>query len=258
MSPFKVIVLTLTMLSLPVVANNAIYLTLSNQIARSNQLEVLSNNVANSKTTGYEQDRVLFNSLNHQETNKKSNSYVHTGGVYRPELQGSLKTTGRALDVAVVGKGYFKVITPRGPRYTLDGHFLINSQNILVNSNGYPIANFDDQEIVIPDDLSTIEIVEDGTIYGDVEEIERIGVFQFPDNFILAKEGASLYYTTEIPEINDDYSVVSGALRASNVNLAGSMSELVELQRSYGITSSLMNELGQLERNAVEKIGKTN
>lgn len=248
----------LVMVSFCCAGSNSTYITLSNQVSRASELKVLSNNVANAKTTGYEQDRLLFRDLNHPESRLKTNSYVYTNSVYRPEEQGDLKATGRNLDIAVVGRGYFKVLTPRGERYTLNGQLFVSNQNELVTKDGYPIASIDDQAILIPPEAEIIEIVEDGTVYVDVEETGRIGVFTFPKNFALAKEGNSLYSANIVPTIEDDYSVVSGALRASNVNMASSMSELVELQRSYEMTNSLMTELNDLDKQAVEKIMKPN
>ncbi len=57
-------------------ANNASYITLSNQMARKRQLEVVANNVANAETIGFQQDEVLLRSAKNKKTSKKGNSFV--------------------------------------------------------------------------------------------------------------------------------------------------------------------------------------
>ena len=57
-------------------ANNASYIALSNQIARKTQLEVVSNNVANSNTVGFEQDTILFRNVDLKQGSKRNNSFI--------------------------------------------------------------------------------------------------------------------------------------------------------------------------------------
>ena len=113
-------------------ANNASYIALSSQIARKTQLEVVSNNVANSNTVGFEQDAILFRNANLKQNSKRNNSFTWAETTYRTGDKGGIKVTNRPTDVAIGGEGYFKVATPRGDRYTLDGLMLINNQGVLV------------------------------------------------------------------------------------------------------------------------------
>jgi flagellar basal body rod protein FlgG len=88
------------------------------------------------------------------------------------------------------------------------------------------------------------------------EEIDRIGVFGFENNASLIKEGNSLYESKEAGTLLAEFTIISGALRESNISSAKSMAEMVELQRSVGMTNNLMSDIADLERSTIAKIAK--
>ncbi len=244
-------------------ANNALYIATSNDMAKKIQLNVIANNLANANTNGYEQDSVIFKSVTHKESKKKENKYVIPKGNYRKGDKGSLKVTGNPLDMAILGPGYFKVITPNGPRYTLDGAGVVNNQNILVNSSGFPFASADNQPILLPEDYTLINMQKDGTIFAELsgdllEEVGVVGIFDFPEETELMKEGGNLYYTTatDIVLDSDQTTLISGSLRTSNVNSTKALTEMIELQNSSQASQKLVTDIATLERNSVAKIMK--
>lgn len=243
-------------ISYQAVADNATYITLSNQIARKSQLSLVANNVANSNTIGYEADSVLFKNIDVKQTSKRSNSFTSIAGMYKREGSGNLKVTNRTLDLAIGGPGYFKILTPKGERYSLNGTILVNSENVLVNVDGFPIASRDSQAIFLPIDFQKLDITQDGTIYVDDIILDVVGVFDFNDSNKLVKEGNNLYSSQTRDILLDEYTIISGALRESNVNSAKAMTDMVELQRSVGMTDNLLSELAGMERSFITKIAK--
>lgn len=237
-------------------ANNASYIALSSQIARKTQLEVISNNVANANTVGFEQDAVLFRNVDLKQNSKRSNSFAWAETSYRTGDKGGIRVTNRPTDVAIGGEGYLKVATPRGPRYTLDGSMLINNQGILVNSSGYPYLNAENIPIEIPDDFQTIDIGQDGTIFVDQEEIAILGVFGFDSDDPIIKEGGNLYAIQGNDRLLEEFTVISGALRESNVNSTLAMAKMIEMQRSYGLTTDLMTNVNETETSSIQKLTK--
>jgi flagellar basal-body rod protein FlgF len=238
-------------------ANNAFYITVSNQVARKQDLQIITNNASNSNTVGYEEDSVLFGTQEVMQSSKKNNSYVITEGVYKPGELGPLKFTNNPLDVAIIGKDqYFKILSPRGVRYTLAGAMIRNSQGLIVNSEGYSFLSINNDVLQVPPEASEIVVANDGTIYADQEEVGRIAVVSIPNPNSLIKEGNSLYRSTASELPLDEYTVQSGALRASNVNAARVMGQTIETQRSFSITSSLLGEINDTEKQAINKFLK--
>jgi len=241
-------------------ASNAPYIAISNNIAKQAQLDVVSNNAANIHTTGFEQDDVIYKQVDKAESKKKTNAFVVPRGNYRKSAVGGLKVTKNPLDLAIIGPGYFKIQTPRGPRYTLAGHFLINPQNVIVNADGYPVLSKGGQAIVLPDkrDYLLLDVAADGTVHADTTQIEAIGIFGFGPNTELTREGAGLYASSK-PDIaldNNVATIQSGALRTSNVNSTKVLTTMVELERSADASRQLVTDLANLERSAVAKIMK--
>ena len=237
-------------------ANNASYITLSNQIARKTQLDVIANNVANSNTVGFEQDNILFRAVDVKQNSRRNNSFAWSETTYRNGDPGPIKVTNRPTDLAIGGEGYFKVVTPRGVRYTLDGSLIINNQGILVNMNGYPYLSADGEFIEIAEDFQIIEVAANGVIFVDAEEIGTIGVFKFDTPDPIIKEGGNLYAIQggDIPL--EEFTIISGALKGSNVNPTLAMAQMVEMQRSFGLTTNLMTNVSETETSAINKLTK--
>jgi flagellar basal body rod protein FlgG len=239
-------------------ANNALYVATSNDVAKRIQLEVVSNNAANTNTIGYEQDSVIFQPVIHKESKKKKDAFVRPKGNYRTGNPGSLRDTGRALDVAVIGEGYFRVLTPRGPRYTLAGSGFVDANSTLVTGDGHPFASRDGQPILFPEQYSVVEVKSDGTVYADAQELGVIGIYSFAPGTELAKEGASMYFANKPGVLVDDTeaTVASGVLRASNVNSTQTLTQVIELQRSAESSQELVKNISALERNTIAKMMK--
>jgi flagellar basal-body rod protein FlgF len=257
----KILVATLFILySSYALASHAPYIAISNDIAKQDQLNVVANNAANVNTIGFEQDDMIYKTVDKKESKKKTNSFVIPRGNFRKNEEGGLKVTENPLDLAIVGRGYFKILTSRGPRYTLAGHFIISSQNIIVNSQGYPLANQNGQPIVLPDkrDYLLIQVTADGTVYTDTNQADAVGIFGFPPNTVLAREGSG-FYASNKPDIKldtDTSTIKSGVLRTSNVNSTKVLTNMIELERSADASRQLVTDLANLERSAVSKIMK--
>ncbi len=239
-----------------VFANNTSYIALSNQIARKRQLEAVANNAANIDTVGYEQDDILFRKVDTKQNSKRSNSFVWAETTYKNGDSGSLKITNRPIDLAIGSEGYFKIITPRGSRYTLDGSMIINNQNILVNIDGYPYSSADGEVITLPDVFQRIDVSEDGTVYVDDEDIAVIGVFGFRESDPLIKEGGRLYKSAGTEYLVENYKIIAGAIRQSNVNPTLVMAKMVEMQRSVGMTNNLISDVSELDKTVITRLGK--
>ncbi|RTK92907.1 MAG: flagellar hook basal-body protein [Rickettsiales bacterium] len=237
-------------------ANNASYISLSGQIARKNQLDVTANNVANINTTGFEQDAVITRDVKVKQNSRNSNSFVWTETTYRNGEQGAIKITNRPTDVAISGEGYFKVMTPRGTRYTLDGSMFINNQGVLVNSSGYPYLSTNNSIIEIPAEFQNFDITSSGAIFIDGEEIERIGVFGFTTKDPIIKEGGNLYSIKGADFALEEFTLISGAVRGSNVNSTKSMVEMIEVQRDYSLMVDFMSKINETETSAINKLAK--
>ena len=241
-----------------VFANNANYISISNQVSKINHLNIVSNNAANVNTVGFEEDGTRFKQYDQKTSSKKENinSFVRLEEVWQNKSVGPLQETGRILDIAVLGDGYLKIGTPSGFRYTLNGNMTINADRILVNSLGYPFLSIDNQQIEIPQETKNIVVATDGYVYADEDQIAQIGVVDFPPDALLLKQGSNLYSSNKNDFPATNYSVESGFLRQSNVNSVKVMSDMIELQRSVESTKGLIDSIDNTQQLLITKIIK--
>src|SRR5215207_5935773 len=134
----------------------ALHTAATGMMAQELNVQVISNNIANMRTTGYKRQRAEFQDLLYEhvrrvgtQTSEQGNilpagielgSGVKTVGTPRVMTQGTLLPTDKTLDVAIRGEGFFKITLPDGrTAYTRDGSFEIDAQDRMVTANGYVV-----------------------------------------------------------------------------------------------------------------------
>ena len=144
--------------------------------AQQTRMAVISNNLANTNTTGFKRDRASFEDLLYQTTRQPGGATseqtslptglqvgtgVRVAATSKEFAQGSLAQTGGALDVAINGRGFFEILLPDGSTaYTRDGSFKINAQGELVTNAGFPVQ----PGLQLPEGAQSITIGADGTV----------------------------------------------------------------------------------------------
>jgi len=207
-------------------------------VARTQALDTVANNIANTSTVGFRAERNVFSSVladaesaSTSPLNPALNSYGILSGTAADETQGALEKTGNDLDLAIEGKGFFVVQTANGPMYTRNGAFQVSNKDQIETSSGDLVMG-DKGPITVPGGKLTISA--DGTISSDGAVVGQVKVVEFPPGTELANTGNSLYSapanTKPIAPTNS--TVRQGALESSNVNAVSSMIQLVEAQRN--------------------------
>ncbi len=178
------------------------------------RINVISNNLANINTPGFKASRIDFEDLIYQSlkaagATSAGGNQIPTGmdiglgvrpaAVQKLFLQGDYHQTQNPLDLAIEGKGFFKVTMPDGTvAYTRSGAFKLDSEGRLVTSDGYPV----DPEIVIPPEATSITISSDGTVSvtipGQVsaQEVGRLELADFVNPAGLKAIGKNLFLPT--------------------------------------------------------------
>ena len=235
--------------------------------AQQTRMAVISNNLANTNTTGFKRDRASFEDLLYQtvrqpggasseQTQLPSGLSTGTGvrvvSTAKEFAQGSLDQTGGALDVAINGRGFFEVLLPDGSSaYTRDGSFQINAQGELVTNAGYPVQ----PGLQLPEGAQSVTIGSDGTVSVSLAgqaANQQIGTVQLAD-FInpagLQPNGDNLYLETASsgspqigqPGLNGLGTLESGSLESSNVNVVEQMVDMIQTQRTYEMNSKAVS-----------------
>ncbi|TCP30324.1 flagellar hook protein FlgE [Scopulibacillus darangshiensis] len=251
------------------------------------KLDVIGNNIANVNTYGFKKGRVTFKDMVSQEITGATGPQGGRGGINQQQVglgstlasidnvdtQGSIQTTGRQLDLAISGDGYFVVSDGKTKYYTRAGNFYLDKDGSLVNANGLKVLNTNGDAIQINKKqgngltLKTFSIGASGEITGTLSDgtIKSLGQLKqvtFDNTGGLQKAGSSLYINTAnsgapIPSMPGEGGgeIVAGALEMSNVDLSEEFTSMIEAQRGFQanarvITTSdqILQELVNLKR----------
>ncbi|AIF81531.1 flagellar basal body rod protein [endosymbiont of Acanthamoeba sp. UWC8] len=235
--------------------DNSTYFMLSKQVAAFNKINVTADNVANSNTTGFKKEHMVFDKYLTQDTREKV-AFPNDVATTLDLKDGGLVPTQRPLDVALVGSGFFVVNTKGGIQYTRNGNFFINAENTLVNDKGSPILTADNQEIGFEEGDPPPVILQDGTITVNGEARGVIGVVEFANPRLIRKTGEGLFTSEAAPEAKEDARIIQGMLEGSNVNAIEEMVKLAEVQKDATVTSNLINDLYNMQRSTYKVYSK--
>lgn len=214
-----------------------------------------TNNLANVSTTGFRADLHSFSSIPVQGpgVDARVNAVVESYGT--DFSHGPIANTGRDLDIAIQGDGFFAVQAPdgteaytrRGDLRVTPGGLLETGDGHLVLGNGGPVAIPPNENILIGQD-GTISIRGIGQGAENRSEIDRLKLVS-TDTANLEKGSDGLLYVRDggVAEPDANVSVISGSLEQSNVNIAKTLVNMIELARQYEMQ---VNVIRTAEENA--------
>lgn len=205
--------------------------------------QVHANNLANLDTAGFRADLELATS---EAVAGAGYDTRHLSALQANALsgaQGAVRQTGRELDVAIVGDGYFAVEWQGGEAYTRAGTFVLDADGALTVSGRAVLG--DGGPIVLPQH-SRLAIAQDGTISiqtpgtEEMQPVDRLRLVR-GDAAALTKNEAGLVVARDGAELAADDTVVvrSGHLEGSNVSAVGEMVATMALNREFEIQMKL-------------------
>ena len=240
------------------------YLALSRIDALTRGLEVTANNLANSSTDGFKEQRVLFSDyLSRQHGDNLINGenvlkYNQDRSTYMDTLQGELRQTGNPLDLAINGPGYFMVRTQQGIRLTRNGQFHRSGDGGIVDSSGNPLLDDQRQPITLnPDDqILPLGIGSDGIISTEKGDITRLGLSTVDNPNTLHAEGNHLFRPANETDLRavPAQEIRQGMLESSNVNAVEETTAMIRTQREYDLNFQLLQTEFTRRLNAIDKI----
>jgi flagellar basal-body rod protein FlgF len=233
------------------------YVALTRQSGLAKELQSVANNIANLSTTGYRREGVIFaEEVQALPVEGGSVAMTEAQARYTEELQGALRETGGAYDLAIEGEGYFMVMTPTGERLTRAGAFAPNADGVLVNPDGHPLLDEGGGEIAIPFEARSVGISADGTVSVDGAPAARIGLFTVEDRTKLFREAGVLFRADAEPVAVEEGRVVQGFLEQANVSPVTEMARMVEVQRAYEHGQKLLDQEDARIRLVVRVLGE--
>jgi flagellar basal-body rod protein FlgG len=251
----------------------ALHTAATGMAAQELSVQVISNNIANLRTTGYKKQTAEFQDLIYQHISRVGaqasqqgtilpigidiGGGVKTVGTPRSMTQGTLSQTGNDLDLAITGEGFFKILMPDGTfQYTRDGTFQMDNTGRVVNAQGNPVQ----PTITVPQNSSGLTVNSQGqvsvTAAGSTTStiIGQISLTRFVNKGGLLPVGNNNFTDTPSSGTPQDgtatlegYGNISqGSLEQANVDVVSEMSDLIAAQRAYEMNAKVITAADQM------------
>lgn len=244
---------------------DALYIAASGLKADQQQIDVISNNVANMQTPGFKRSRVAFSDVAAVTRSEvEQGQLLGSAGAGSQVLstqpsfsEGTLQQTGNTFDLAIQGSGFFEVKDVNGNRlYTRNGQLHVDDQGNLVTATGLPLAN----GVQILPDAKDIKIDLQGQVTATLGSdsnpttLGRIELAAFPAPDGLRSIGDNTYAPTPAsgdPSIGRPGDpgfgqLQQGSLEMANVDMVSEMASLVMAQRAYQLNARLIQAADQI------------
>ncbi|MCC7348692.1 MAG: flagellar basal-body rod protein FlgG [Variibacter sp.] len=251
----------------------AMHTAATGMIAQELNVQVISHNIANMRTTGYKRQRAEFQDLLYEhvtrvgaQTSNQGNilpagielgSGVRTVATPRVMTQGTISATGKEYDVAVRGEGFLRILLPDGrTAYTRDGSFSLDAQGRIVNAQGYVVQ----PGITVPQNATSVSINAQGQVSAVLPgsttptQLGQFEMSMFVNKTGLQPIGDNLYLETPAsgaPQNGTPGTVgygdlMQGNLEQANVEAVTEISDLIAAQRAYEMNAKVINAADQM------------
>jgi len=243
-----------------------LYLSTQGALIQDAKGDVVANNLANVNSAGFKRDVAVFRVRPPEPREDISIESAGPamleeigGGAYIAEVvtllsQGLLKETGRALDVALDGEGFFVVSDGRERYYTRAGDFKVEG-GYLVNQDGHYVLDDTGREIAVASE--DVYISADGTVYDAGSPVGRLGVVKVSPAGALRKVGGTLFAPSPgAEEVESEAEVLEGFLELSGVNPMVEMVNMIEALRAYEANMEMVRIQDRTLDRAVNEVGR--
>jgi flagellar basal-body rod protein FlgG len=240
---------------------NSLYHTLNisrqDMMTRLQDLDVVSNNMANVNTAGYKSSRMNFQEM----LNATNREGIHASGTQMFTTEGALRSTDNPYDWAIQGEGFFAVKMPDGKTaYTRNGQFNLDANHNIVTFNSFPLI-WDGK---VPENAVNITLTQDGTVNavladGSNVAAGKVQLTQFNNPTALVNAGNNLWTEstgsgkarTGTPGTNGLGTVISNRVEQSNVSLTRELTRMVTDQRAFQLSSKAFQQTDTMIQQAI-------
>ncbi|MGD0281736.1 MAG: flagellar hook basal-body protein [Dissulfurispiraceae bacterium] len=236
-----------------------IYIAMTGAQLKFQELDNVTQNLANANTTGYKKTSFssrLYPLLEGVTDNQNvaypdARSMAYIGQYSIDTSAGSIRETGNPFDLAIAGDGFFAVQGAGNVSYTRNGNFSLRKDGSLVDGSGQQVLNTANKPINITGNGA--KIAADGTIYVDGNPTDKLKIVKLKNGSI-QHLGNSLYSGVEDGVSSGE--VVQGSIEMSNVNPIREMAGMISALRDMDIISKVIKNFDTLAESAVTQIAK--
>ncbi len=218
-------------------------------IDRVDQLDHITNNIANVNTPGFKSVKAYYNTID-------TSTLTYIPDIVTDYSPGTIYRTDNVLDTAIMGEGFFAIQSGGETAYTRQGNFTIDKEGNLVTSEGNYVLGKSGRKINIPDGV--VQINDKGDIAVDTNQVDTLKIVSIKNTKGLDKiEGCLFRDKGNAGPVNKEDAVVKqGHIELSNVQVVKEMSDMIDIHRSVEVYQKVIQTISDQDRLATSQIGK--
>ena len=236
---------------------NATYVAITRQTGLLAEMQAIANNIANSSTTGFRKEGVIFSEyVKDLERDEPSLSMARASGRMIDLSQGALASTGGIFDFAIEGPGFFMLATPTGNQLTRAGAFALGPDGSLLSADGFQLLDVGGAPIQIDPAQGPIGVAQDGTVDSGGVPVAQIGLFLPAQPGELARAAGTRFRIAGDPLPADGAKILQGFLENSNVNPVSEITRMIEVQRAYELGQAFLDREDARIRGVIQAMAR--
>lgn len=214
------------------------------------QQDVIATNLAHMNVPGFRRSVVSIATFAEQLAAQEAQEPGHGNTIESLDTdftEGPMVQTGRKLDVAIGGDGFFVVQGKSGPLYTRSGTLQVGEGGNLVGTHGMPVLG-DGGPLSIPSDISPsqINIATDGTITAGETQVGKLQLVRFENNARLKPVGTTLFSAEDATvQVDAEVSVIQGVREQSNVQPVDELVSMILASRYHEAAQRTLKSIDQ-------------
>jgi len=253
------------------VSTYGLWLSAAGMKVNDHRQAIHANNLANAETTGFKHDLAVVAQRRVESRESIGGArFAHgvldglSGGVQVLEPQhtfeqGPIELTGRPLDVAIDGEGFFAVSDGSVTRYTRDGEFTTNAANEVVLAAGegrWKVLDEGGATIRVDETLGAVAVSGRGAVKQGQQEIARIGTYTPSDRHLMRKTGENLFDPHGAEMSSFDARIVPESREGSTYDVMNGLTAMIEASRAYQMNATMLQLQDQITGTLVSSVGR--
>ncbi|MCB5191873.1 flagellar hook basal-body protein [Methylobacillus arboreus] len=224
------------------------------------RMSVVANNAANALTTGFKREYLVVSgqmdaSLAPVTASDPTVTLAPLLRSMTDQHAGVAKQTGGALDIALLGEGYFEIQTANGLAYSRQGNFRLDEFGRLMTQRGDAVMGTSG-EIVLMSPNPTIDRT--GKIFEDGKQVAQLKIVSFDAGQPLTNIGGGLAIseTNAIPHLVSQPRLAQGQLESSNVDSTMEMVRMMETFRHFESSQRVLQAYDEMNDKTLRNLGQ--
>jgi flagellar basal-body rod protein FlgF len=234
-----------------------VYSALSAMRIRLDDLDRLAADLANTETAGYKTERTSTEEARRAFQTALDAAIDVTRGAGKTDFRtGTITSTGRDLDMAIEGKGFFEIQTPAGLRYTRGGNFVRDTDGRLTTADGHAVMGAAG-EITLP--VGPLTVMNDGNLRVGQVIAAKLKVVEFANEADATRETGTRFRAADgvTPTESTTARVFGGMLEHSNASVVERIATMTTVMRSFeGLQKGISVLMNEIDGRAIAELGR--